>query len=426
MSSQNTRFHPYDQSTPSLNNLLHQTEGSSSLRGLNNHHNARGEQGGDSSPDVFTDTMGGGSSVLFRREAARTETNPILEKILQEIGNLLTKVSQVEIMSTRIDQVVQATSLLSNKIDDLSNKMDEVIDTVASLSSGQQVLSLSNKVDHLAATVAQLTAATQSAGTSAAPGSNLVATAPAAPAPWTVSTALKRVYQVAYALVTEAGLEAYTAIQADGNVLQRSLFNSIKQKVLAIGGQWVVQHLPPTINGFQDVPAGKNYNKLVKDAGNHAREKMHLLVRSLVLTNIRNPRDPSPITAPVPNIKKLVHRIANQFNTNPDKLDVDPLWEKTPWAQRLRVAYLRREAMRVVRGGGNIWARVDLHLRRLHERGPLYTTAFYKLVYDQDCAMFKSNICFINIPANVTFALPSDEEIEVEMNTMEPQPAVVQ
>ncbi|EGG10650.1 uncharacterized protein MELLADRAFT_93661 [Melampsora larici-populina 98AG31] len=411
--SQNTRFHPYGSSSPSLNNLLGQTEASGTLRGLNN-QNKRGA-GGDSSPDVFNDTMGGGSSGLFRREPARTETspiNPILEKILQELGNLSNKVSQFETMSSRIDQLADATSILSNKV-------YEVNDTVSSVSSRQQVVTLSNKVDQLTATLADLSAGSDSPATSPGLGANRVPTATPA-APWAVSIALKeRVYQLAYALVGEAGLEAYTAIQVDGNVLQRSLFNTIKQRVQAIGGQWVVQHLPPTIDGFQDVPAGKVYNKLVKDAGKHAREKMHLLV----LTNIRNPRDPSPITATVPNIKKLVHRIADQCNTNPESLDADALWSQLSWGHRLRVAYLRREAMRVVRGGGNIWARVDQQLRKMRERGPLYTTAFYKLVYNQDCALFEGNVRFTDIPAQVNFALPSDGEVEVEMNTMEPQPA---
>ncbi|EGF97770.1 uncharacterized protein MELLADRAFT_114093 [Melampsora larici-populina 98AG31] len=268
MASQNVRYHPYSQSTLSLS--------------------------GDSSPDVFNDTMGGGTSSLFCRKPAHNKTNPILERILQELGNLSNKSSQFETMSGQIDQVAEATSTLSNKINALSIKMEKVIETVASLSSAQQVLTLPNKVDHLAATVAQLSSASAQGTTSPGLGANPVATTNQV-APWAVLTALKeRVYQLAYALVPEATLDTYTAIHKEF-------------RPLVANGWLSTSHLPST--GSRMCQRGSFTISWL--TGKHVREKMHLLITSVC-------------------------------NTNPNDLDVEALslWNRLSWAHCLCVAYL--------------------------------------------------------------------------------------
>ncbi|KAH9809979.1 hypothetical protein DFH28DRAFT_1085957 [Melampsora americana] len=344
----------------------------------------------------------------------------------QSVGNSSGKTSDLSLVST--ERILAAISSLANKIEldisNLSEKVDEEISTLSNRSIGH-FNTLSNKLDRVSEKLDLIEdhmleptpLATQ--GPAAAPGAS------ASPAlPWTYSAELKaRVYAAAYSKVPTGELGAYTKRESpDGDLLLCSLFNMVKQEINNIPAPWPQQHLPPQTNGVTDVAAMRNYLKLVKNACKHARERMH----HLALHNIRNPREPNiPPEGTIPTIKRLIYRIANHCGEESDDCDIETLWNQTEWSQRIRVAYLRREAIRIFqavrRGEGrpDIWARVDRQLHKLRVAGPLYTTAFYRLVYNQDLASFDGNGHITQIDSMEAFDLPSEEDIQTEMETIE-------
>ncbi|EGG07813.1 uncharacterized protein MELLADRAFT_85415 [Melampsora larici-populina 98AG31] len=407
--SQGGRPQPYALSTPRGNPAVRNTANRASLRSI------RG--------------LGGNSPMGGPEEGPKGDTpnaNLSNEEILAAIARLSTKFDQEFLVMS--DQVHQEINTMTDKIDEdiatLSNKFDEDIAAV-SAKAGEQFSTLSNKIDRVTDGVDELASTATPGGAHQAGNPQANTAVVATPAkPWSYTYELKqRVYAFAYESVHLPNISGYTAVEdPNGDLLVNSLFNTIKQRVKDIPGTWAAEQLPPVVNGLQDVAATQKYTTLVKDAGKHAREKLHLLV----LHNIKN----NP-TGTVPNLKRLLHRIARHCGKTAEGLDDVAYWAQTPTATRLRIAYLRREAIRIFQslraggGGGNIWHRVDLQLHRLAEEGTLYSSAFYKLIYDQDRALFDGKGFFVDIDLNEPFDLPSEQEIEEEMAFIEAAGSIV-
>ncbi|KAH9810452.1 hypothetical protein DFH28DRAFT_1132267 [Melampsora americana] len=326
------------------------------------------------------------------------------------------------------DRILAAIANLSNRVDAEKERLSATFDAeiaALSLKIDSEINTLNVKVDRVAEHLEQVANLMQEHISRRVPPHNVNHNGPAAPRePWAVSLELRdRVYFYAYQEVYQPEIKAYTARESpNGDLLVHSLFKTIRRKINEIEAPWPAQHLPQVIDGFSDVAGSRLYNTLVKDAGKHARERLH----HLLLHNIRNPRDPNAEPeGTVPNIASLVHRLARHCPRVPDPRDADTLWRATPWAQRLRVAYLRREALRVsqaVRRGEatpNIWKRVDAQLNHLRESGPLYSMAFYKLVYSEDLATFDGDGRISAIPPDMTFDLPDDQAITDQMDLLE-------
>ncbi|EGG03674.1 uncharacterized protein MELLADRAFT_90025 [Melampsora larici-populina 98AG31] len=291
-------------------------------------------------------------------DGAHDRSEGSTELLLAAITTLGAKVEQEMLLMS--DNFRQELSTVSEKIDDdiasLSNKINGDMNAMAD-KIDQNLIALSNKVDQVNDTVEE-NASRLPAGAPHGPPAAATGRAVSIAA-WMYSPELKaKVYAIAYELVALPTITAYTALETPaGDLIMNSLFNTIKKAVRDIPGTWAVDQLPPVVNGSQDVAATQKYATLVKDAGKHARERLHILV----LHNIKyNPE------ATVPCLKKLLHRA---------------YWVRTPLELRLRIAYLRREAVRIFQslrsggGGGNIWSRVDRQLQFLEEQGPLYTSA---------------------------------------------------
>ncbi|KAH9810627.1 hypothetical protein DFH28DRAFT_1183999 [Melampsora americana] len=327
------------------------------------------------------------------------------------------------------EQILAAIATLSEKIDlEFANISEKFEEEIASMSNQcvEHYNTLNNKLarvtdklyeveDHLVQPLAQGTQATASASGPAAPQLT-------PPKPWSYSVELKdRVYVVAYQSVTTPNIEAYTKRESpDGDLLTGSLFNTIRQEILNMPAPFAEQQLPPLNNGVADVAAVRAYHKLIKNAGKHARERMH----HLVLHNVRNPREPNiPQAGTVPTMKRLLHRIANHCGELSDNRDVETLWNQTDWSHRLRIAYLVTmrifQAVRRGKGRPDIWARVDKQLHKLRVEGPLYTTAFYRLVYNEDVARFNGEGHITDLDPLVTFDLPSEDAIAAEIEALQ-------
>ncbi|EGF97313.1 uncharacterized protein MELLADRAFT_85874 [Melampsora larici-populina 98AG31] len=166
---------------------------------------------------------------------------------------------------------MKTSPLLSNKVDEELNAVAEKFDA--------NLLTLSNKIDQVIETLEGLPQAGAAAAAPVAP--------PAPVQPWNFTPALKdRVYAFAYGLVAQPNI---------------SLYNTIKQRIRKIPGDWATEQLPPVVNGVQSVAGTQKYTTLVKTAGKHARERLHILV----LHTIKNNPE-----ATVPCLKRLLHRVS--------------------------------------------------------------------------------------------------------------------
>ncbi|EGF97405.1 uncharacterized protein MELLADRAFT_85587 [Melampsora larici-populina 98AG31] len=398
MSSQTNRTQPYSLTTP---------RGGMTNTGLGSHSGSRAEQ---------RSVRGQGSTRASTIDVNREGSDLSTEQIMAAIASLGAKLEkEILVLSDNLKQDISTISVKIDKdISSLSNQMEEDMNSMADQIE-RNLTTISNKLDQVDETVGGLT--DRHAGNHA-PAAGTPSTGPSGPTPpWTYSAELKeRVYNFAYESVAEPNIASYTKLEdPNGNLIVHSLFNTIKQKIKNIPGTWSTEQLPPVVNGAQSVAAIQTYTTLLKDAGKHARERLH----NLVLHNIKNNPE-----ATVPSIKKLLHRIARQCGNSADGLDEEAYWLRAPEALRLRITYLRREAIRIFQsrraggGGGNIWARVDKQLHLLSDEEPLYASAFYNLIYDQDCATFDSKGYFANIDVNATFDLPLEEEIHEEMERL--------
>ncbi|KAH9813777.1 hypothetical protein DFH28DRAFT_1083242 [Melampsora americana] len=334
------------------------------------------------------------------------------DRVMAAIASLSAKVDQeFLLLSNRLQEEVMSVSLkIDEDIATLTNKVEEDLGSMTD-KIDHGLLSLSNKLDQVNETVEDIPHAP-----AAAVSTPMVQT-PSPPA-WMYSTELKeKVYAFAYESVAQPTIAAYTALEnPNGDLIANSLFNTIRRRIREIPGDWPTEQLPPVVDGVSNVAATQKYTSLLKDAGKHARERLHIAV----LHNIKNNPE-----ATVPNIKRCLARIANQCGLPNRELDAPAYWRTTTWAQRLRIAYIRREAVCIFQairrgeGGGNIWRRVDRQLHKLAEEGTLYTGAFYSLVYNQDLDSFDGRGYFSSIDPAVTFDLPSDEDIIQEMDRLE-------
>ncbi|KAH9810568.1 hypothetical protein DFH28DRAFT_1183872 [Melampsora americana] len=415
MSSQASRVNPY----PTPRNR--KTVTPRSARGVTTHDGLLGSTSNRSSAGSLGDA-----------DMTDETTRPNLGDGRNQNFDTTTGVTPPENIS--MARILAAVTSLSNKMDSEITKLyDKLEGDISSLSDkvGGELASLANKVDldisekideghtTLSNKIDQLSAEVQEVASHPAPGVGAAPAAPAVPsAPWTYSNELREhVYSYAYESVAEATIAAYTATETpNGNVLVHSLYNTIKRKINDIDAPWPEQQLLPVINGVQDVAGTQAYNTLVRNAGKHARERLH----HLVLYNIRNNPEGT-----VPGIKRLIHRIATHCRNPLTVPHVDILWAQTGWPQRLRVAYIRREAVRIFRSlstggaGGNIWKRVDRQLYLLSQEGSTYTQAFYQIIYNQDLERFNGQGYFEDIDPEDTFDLPSDEMVQEEIHRME-------
>ncbi|EGF99931.1 uncharacterized protein MELLADRAFT_93982 [Melampsora larici-populina 98AG31] len=363
IAAQSNRAQPYSLSTPRVNKNAASGASSSATRAEQRSHRGHasmrsGNEANNDAGDISNDQI---MAAIARLDAkVEKEVLVLSDKFHQEIDHMSTKCNEdITAMANQIDEdLASMGEKIDNKFVTLSNQVEQVQETVDNLCSRQP------------------------APANGAPGA-AAATIGAAntAAPWMYSPELKAaVDAAAYESVALPIIAAYTKLETpNGDFIMHSLFNTVRQKIRNTPGTWATEQLPPVVNGVANVQAAQKYASLIKDAGKHAREKLH----NLVLHNIKNNPE-----ATVPCLKKLLHRIARQCGNTADGIDEDVYWAGTSLALRLRIAYLlsatwwqRREAIRIFQsrraggGGGNIWARVDLQLHRLSVQGSLYTSA---------------------------------------------------
>ncbi|EGG07956.1 uncharacterized protein MELLADRAFT_85281 [Melampsora larici-populina 98AG31] len=303
-------------------------------------------------------------------------------------------------------QIMFDMSNLSAKIVNISNQVAGVLEQVEA--ALVKVESISMKVEGIIDHVTTLTELVQS-------GPNVQATPNAAlggnpPVPngetWSVAPELRAaIITTAHRFITQPSLESYTSLETpEHEWLAHSLFNCIKT---AVRQHAPVTHLlPPQVNG---------------NVAKHIRERLHLLL----LTGVYDPKNPV-VHGAVPNLKTLVHRIAIKLGQAGDHVDYESVWAHTSELARCRIAYLRREAVRIFqigRGSSSIWAAVDNQLHDLRRRGNEYTAAFYNIVYEDDCSAFDGQTRFETVSEVSDFRLPVEEEVNaailVQANNVE-------
>ncbi|EGF99587.1 uncharacterized protein MELLADRAFT_94247 [Melampsora larici-populina 98AG31] len=211
-------------------------------------------------------------------------------------------------------------------------------------------------------------------------------------------------------------IQSYTALESvSEGYLPDSLFNTIKKTVAKEGAVFAAEHLPRQICGVEEAPDAQTYASALKKAGKHAREKLH----NVLLVGIHDSKTKERVDVAVPNIKGMVQRVAVRCGVAGEKVGVEVVWAATDRPTRARIAYLRREAARLVlkggRGSESIWAVVDWKLSELRLKGNEdYTTAFYQIVYEEDREYFDGKVWFKHLQERepkVTLDLPSDEAI---------------
>ncbi|EGF97557.1 uncharacterized protein MELLADRAFT_84864 [Melampsora larici-populina 98AG31] len=408
---------------------------------------------------------GQGSQALMRGNDVNNDSEGQANRIIDAITGLSAKVEKE--MLVMCDSLRQEIEAMSSKVDEDIGQLSQLVDEqIASVSNKhhEDFITLSHKFDQMNEDLAGNFGGPPSGATA---GAAPVSVAPALPAPvWNYSPELKvlplpplsflgvffahsffssivcmqnRVDAFAYQSVALPNIAAYTRREGpNGAVLANSLFATIKREIRNIPGTWATEQLPPLVNGVADVGATQRYATLVKDAGKHARERMHLLV----LHNIKG-----TVAGTVPCLKVLIHRVAKHCGDTAEGLDDEAYWVHAPYETRLRIAYLvrsvthliislgevltgfllfqRRKAIRIFQSrrrggaGGNIWARVDAQLAAFSAQGTLYSSAFYKLIYDQDRETFNGETMFSEIDEAERFDLPSEDEIHGMMELIE-------
>ncbi|KAH9812513.1 hypothetical protein DFH28DRAFT_1223283 [Melampsora americana] len=304
---------------------------------------------------------------------------------------------------------------LSDKLDRLTNNLDAHIE--ANRDAAVAPESLLPRIDVMSDRIARLSNQVEANTQSEAVADQT----PARVGPWQASTQLMDLLNpLVRRLLLSPTIQGYTArFDSAGVWLVNSLFNAAKQTVNRQGPAWTAQHLPSNTNGVSDVAGTRLYYTTIKNICKHAREKMH----NLLLTGIWEPKAGEVVDTSIPTLKDLLYQIAIRFGTAGDHNDPQSLWQATDDPTRARLAYLRREAVRIYqigRGSSSIWACADRQLDKLSGSDPNYTVAFYNLVYRDDRNIFQSGVMWQNIKNNVDFALPDEEAIQAAMQQADP------
>ncbi|KAH9810697.1 hypothetical protein DFH28DRAFT_1131779 [Melampsora americana] len=305
---------------------------------------------------------------------------------------------------------------MSSHFTTLSAHMEEQLETL----TGR----LSSKITNLNANLNELREVIESgnlpqsggqSGTGLVPAETSATTQKTKRTKWEASKELKsHLNELAVLSIPASNIQAYTALE-DGALkfLQRSLYNMIRGKV---GGgdndQWVAEQLPSKIRGVSDGEGLRNYATAIKDAGKHAREKLHLLL----LTNINNQRSGAVKKVAVPDLPALWHRIALKCGLINSSVDAGTAWTQADGPLRTRVAYLRREAARLRSNPSSIkiWGEVDNQLDKLREMDktvPDYSASFYNIMYENDGKIFNGKRTWDEITDAYELTLPSEEDI---------------
>ncbi|KAH9811552.1 hypothetical protein DFH28DRAFT_1084842 [Melampsora americana] len=215
-------------------------------------------------------------------------------------------------------------------------------------------------------------------------------------------------------------LESYTSVgNGPEGVLPNSLFNSIKRKVNREGPAFTAEHLPPQTLGVEEAANSQALASTIRDAGKHAREKLH----NVLLIGIHDQKTKENVDCAVPGIKSMVQRVAVKCGLASVNAEVEAIWATTDLPTRARLAYLRREAARLVIKGGkgceSIWAVVDKRLAEVRmKKDEAYTTAFYQIIFDEDCHYFDGKLWFRDLKARipkVTLDMPSEAAVMARM-----------
>ncbi|EGG12266.1 uncharacterized protein MELLADRAFT_89238 [Melampsora larici-populina 98AG31] len=275
-----------------------------------------------------------------------------------------------------------------------------------------EILRVNSKIDTMSDQLATMTRAVMALasppepGQAPAPGSATARASESAPAETTVRPKWCASPKLIGYTAVENGLEGY---------LPNSLFNIAKE-----GAAFAAEHLPRQTCGVEEAPDTQAYCTALRLAAKHAREKLH----NVLLVGIYDPKTKDRVDIPVPHLKGMVQRVAVRCAVAGDKAEVDAVWAATDRPTRAQITYLRREAARVMlkggRGSESVWAAVDRTLSELRlKANEDYTTAFYQIIYDEDCKYFDGKNWFKNLKARepkVTLDLPSEEAIMARMS----------
>ncbi|EGF99425.1 uncharacterized protein MELLADRAFT_68633 [Melampsora larici-populina 98AG31] len=219
-----------------------------------------------------------------------------------------------------------------------------------------------------------------------------------------------------------AELEAYTAISNEREGYHpKSLFNMIKKTLAGETAAFKAQHLPPQRKGVEHAADTTAYASALRDAGKQGREKLH----NVLLVGIHDPKSKEIVGTPVPSIKDMVKRVSIRCGVADTSAEEEAVWKATNHETRARVAYMRREAARVIckghKGNESVWANIDHQLSILRsKRDENYAAAFYDLVFEEDKQYFTGKTWFKTIKANQlaqnkALDLPSEEAIMARM-----------
>ncbi|KAH9807093.1 hypothetical protein DFH28DRAFT_1153447 [Melampsora americana] len=289
----------------------------------------------------------------------------------------------------------------------------------------QQVKELATDVAALTQIVQAMPASPQSQRpNSTASQSTSVARDPNKDEPWTASKKLLSIMNpLALKLLDSPQLQAYTALSnEEEGFLPQSLFNTIKLTIAKEGVEFTSQHLPEQHQGVEEASGTTKYYSAIKECGKRAREKIH----NLLLTGIHVPKKGENVGVPVPHLMELVRRVRIQCGTVGANCLARVVWDATDLPTRARIAYLRREAARIIlkgkKGSESIWANVDEKLSQLRLlRNEDYVTtlppSFYNIVCEEDYKYFDGQTFFSRHKENnLNLDCPSHETIMERMN----------
>ncbi|KAH9813295.1 hypothetical protein DFH28DRAFT_975361 [Melampsora americana] len=154
---------------------------------------------------------------------------------------------------------------------------------------------------------------------------------------------------LALRLMESPELQAYTASSNPSEqYLPHSLFNTIKLNIAKEGPQFISKYLPPQHLGVEEASSTQKYYTAIRDCAKREREKVH----KVLLAGIHVPTKGDHIVIPVPNLVDLVQRVRVKCGSVGPNCGAKAVWDVTNLTKRAQIAYLRREAARIVLKGG--------------------------------------------------------------------------